>query len=150
MEAMPDLMRLGVLLRQAHSRSAAALNAALEPLSLTGRHFGVLLHLSRVGESTHKELSTLYGSDKAGMARTIDALVEAGLVNREASTTDRRVVRLTLTDAGAAITLDALARADAVAGELFDGFTEAELTVLDRLLQRFTHPAKDSNRFPPG
>ena len=140
---MPDLMRLGVLLRQAHSRSAAALNAALEPLSLTGRHFGVLLHLSRAGESTHKELSTLYGSDKASMARTIDALVEAGLVTREASTTDRRVVRLTLTDAGAAIAQDALARADVVAGGLFSGFTDTELAQLTDLLRRFVSPTPD-------
>ena len=133
----PDPLRLGVLLRQAHSKAAGALDAALEPLSISARHFGVLLHLSRLGESSHKELLALTGRDKAGLARTIDALVGAGLVSRQESATDRRVSRLTLTHEGAALTEDALTRAKAAGRDLFDDFSAAELAELTDLLQRF-------------
>ena len=133
----PDPLTLGVLLRQSHTKAAGALDAALEPLSIGARHFGVLLHLSRLGESTHKELIALTGRDKAGMVRTIDALVDAGLVARQASTTDRRVNRLTLTEAGVAVAAEARQRAIAAGGELFRGFSDAELAQLIELLQRF-------------
>ena len=138
----PDPLWLGVLLRQAHTKAAGTLDAALDPLPINARHFGVLLHLSRLGESTHKELLALTGRDKAGMARTIDALVDAGLVARQESTTDRRVNRLTLTEKGTAITQDALTRAKTAGKELFGDFDPAELAQLTDLLQRFVdHPA---------
>lgn len=133
----PDPLALGVLLRQAHTRAASVLETALSPLPVGPRHFGVLLHLSRLGESTQKELLSLTGSDKAGMARTIDALAAAGFVTRQESTADRRVNRLTLTAAGAAITADALARARAAGQEMFGGFSAAELAQLIDMLQRF-------------
>lgn len=145
----PDRLKLGVLLRQAHSKAAAALNIALEPLSLTGKHFGVLLHLSRRGESTHKELLTLMGSDKASMARTIDALVDAGLVSREVSPTDRRVNRLTLTEAGYTITQDALTRAATVGRDLFHPFSEPELLQLTELLERFVDSSTSQRTTDP-
>lgn len=133
----PVPLRLGVLLRQAHTKATGALEAALEPLPIDARHFGVLLHLSRLGESTHKELLALTGRDKAGMARTIDALVGAGFVARQESTTDRRVSRLTLTQTGRVVTEDALARAKVAGRQLFGDFSASELAQLADLLERF-------------
>lgn len=144
--AAPDQLRLGVLLRQSHVKAAAALDAALEPLSIGAGHFGVLLHLSRLGESTHKELITLTGRDKAGMARTIDALVEAGLVTRETSSADRRVNRLALTPAGVELAADARKRAAATGGELFADFDAADRAQLITLLERFVGSAPPTQR----
>lgn len=138
-------LRLGVLLRQAHRKAASALEAALEPLSLSGRHFGVLLHLSQLGESTHTELMALTGGDKASMARTVDALVAAGLVAREVSRTDRRVSRLTLTESGSAVTTDAYARAMTTGSELCNGLSAAELAQLVLLLERFVETKAPGN-----
>ena len=70
--------------------------------------------LSHLKDSTHAELIALTGSDKAGMARTIDNLVESGLIARQVSSTDRRVNRLTLTGAGVAVATEARERATAV------------------------------------
>lgn len=132
----PDPLRLGVLLRRSHSKAARALDAALEPWAITGRHFGVLLHLSLREDSTHTELIALTGSDKAGMARTIDSLVASGLIARQPSATDRRVNRLTLTETGSAVAAGARERAAAVGDQLFSAFTEAELNQLTELLQK--------------
>lgn len=143
----PDPLRLGVLLRRSHSKAARALDAALEPLAITGRHFGVLLQLSALKDSTHTELIALTGSDKAGMARTIDTLVASGLVTRQVSPTDRRVNRLTLTDAGVAVAAQARAQAMAVGDRLFAAFTEAELGQLTELLQKLVdEPDDDGSR----
>ena len=84
--------------------------------------------LSHLKDSTHAELIALTGSDKAGMARTIDNLVESGLIARQVSSTDRRVNRLTLTGAGVAVATEARERATAVSDQLFGAFTDAELS----------------------
>ena len=67
-------LRIGLLLRQAHQRAARALNDALAPLQLTGRHFGVMLLIDRDGVSTQRDLIRQTGSDKAGMVRTVEDL----------------------------------------------------------------------------
>lgn len=141
-DGLTQPLRLGVLLRRAQRRAAAALDAALEPLSLGSKHFGVLLHLLRLGESTHTELIALTGGDKAGMARTIEALVEAGLVARRTSATDRRVSRLTLTDSGRIAAADARERAAAVGEQLFGSFSPQELDRLAGMLERIAGPGK--------
>ncbi|MFL6126780.1 MarR family winged helix-turn-helix transcriptional regulator, partial [Actinophytocola sp.] len=93
-------VRLGLLLRQAHRRAAAALNDALAPLGITGRHFGVLLLIERDGVSTQRDLIRETGSDKAGMVRTVEDLENLGYLSRTRSTTDKRVTELVLTEAG--------------------------------------------------
>lgn len=129
-------IRLGLLLRQSHQHAATALNDALAPLGLTGRHFGVLLVLARDEVSTQRDLIRQTGSDKAGMARTVDDLARLGLLRRTPSPDDRRVALLRLTDLGRSTFGDARARADGAADRLFAGFEDAELATLARLLAR--------------
>src|ERR1700733_12320630 len=49
---------------------------------------------------SQSELADKLGIEGATMVAMVDRLVSAGLVNREASTTDRRVKRVVLTAAG--------------------------------------------------
>lgn len=130
-------LRLGLLLRQSHQRAATALNDALAPLNLTGKHFGVLLLLDRDGVSTQRDLIRETGSDKAGMVRTVEDLENLGYLSRTRSTTDKRVSDLTLTEAGQAAFKTAKKLGGAVGRELFEPFTEAELDVLEDVLARF-------------
>jgi DNA-binding MarR family transcriptional regulator len=130
-------VQLGLLLRQAHRRAAAALNDALAPLNLTGRHFGVLLLIERDGVSTQRDLIRETGSDKAGMVRTVEDLENLGYLSRERSTTDKRVSELTLTERGQAAFEKARRLAGGAGQKLFDPFTQAELDTLEDLLSRF-------------
>lgn len=135
----PDVrIALGLLLRRSHQRAATALNDVLEPLGLTGRHFGVMLLLDREGVSSQRDLIRLTGSDKAGMARTIADLEQLGYLKRSRSAEDRRVEDLSLTRSGASAFGRAQELASSAATGLFDGFSETELANLASLLRRFT------------
>lgn len=144
MSQRPVNLRLGLLLRQAHTRAAAAANASLEPLGIGGRHFGVLLLISRDGQSTQRELIRETGSDKAGMARTIERLAARGLVRQTVSLTDRRVVELTLSDDGKKILAEATKLASQNMASLFDGFAPEEVATLEAMLVRFITNADES------
>jgi len=52
---------------------------------------------------SQSELADRLGVEGATMVAMVDRLVKAGLVRREPSTTDRRVKRVLLTDAGAVL-----------------------------------------------
>lgn len=130
-------LRLGLLLRQSHSRAAAVLNDALSPLHLTGRHFGVMVSLDREGVSSQRDLIRQLGSDKAGMVRTVDDLEALGYLRRTQSSTDRRVSDLSLTPKGKRAFRDANTQALSAGDQLFRSFTQTELEVLESLLSRF-------------
>jgi DNA-binding MarR family transcriptional regulator len=136
-------LRLGLLLRQAHQRAATALNDALAPLGLTGRHFGVLLLIDRDGVSTQRDLIRETGSDKAGMVRTVEDLENLGYLSRTRSPTDKRVSELVLTEAGQTAFESAKELAGTAGRNLFDPFTQAELDTFETLLARFVDAGQD-------
>lgn len=138
-------LRLGLLLRQSHQRAARALNSVLAPLGLTGRHFGLMLMLQHNGVSTQRDLIRLTGSDKAGMARTVEDLERLGYLRRTQSSSDKRVADLTLTASGVSVFASAQRLASGAADELFEIFTAAELDTFANLLDRFVG-APDSPR----
>ena len=137
MQRPPVRLALGLLLRRSHQRAATALNEALTPLGLTGRHFGVLLILDRDGMSTQRDLIRETHGDKAGMARTIADLDTLGYLDRSRSSTDRRVDNLALSDAGTAAFQAARGLARGAGERLFAAFSDDELDTLAGLLQKF-------------
>jgi DNA-binding MarR family transcriptional regulator len=136
--------RIGPLLRQAHSRAARQFNAAVKPLSIEGRHYGVLLNLVAHGPLSQRRLIDLTGSDKSTMVRTVDDLEGRGLVVRRPSTTDRRAYAVELTDAGRARFAEASQIADTVGTGLLAGLSEDEQATLCDLLERFVAADDDS------
>jgi DNA-binding MarR family transcriptional regulator len=143
MAQRPMNLRLGLMLRQAHTRAAASANAALEPLGIGGRHFGALMLINRDGITTQRELIRETGSDKAGMARTIERLAARGLVRQVVSTADRRVVELTLTTQGEEVLREGTRLASDNMAHLVEGFTPDEIAALEGLLARFIANAED-------
>ncbi len=75
--------------------------------------------------------------DRTTLTRTIDALVQAGLVQRSGAPTDRRKVTLALTEAGARVCAEARstidAGADPVAGLLDDATVRSLIAPMLRL-----------------
>ena len=61
----------------------------------------VLTELGRSGPVTLAALSRRIGFDKSWSSRAVEQLVQEGLVEKVASTQDRRTVRLSLSSAGA-------------------------------------------------
>lgn len=82
------------------NRVVDAIDAALSPLGLNAEQFGVL-HAVHIGlATTPTEMARLRYRHTAAITYTLDGLQQRGLLVRQRSESDRRVVRLVLTDAG--------------------------------------------------
>lgn len=95
--------------------------------------------LAAVGQfepASVKDLARLANLDKANASRAADSLVQRGLVEKAASATDGRGVALSLTSEGRVLwrrVMKLIARRNA---EVFGCLTDAELQLLDGLLDR--------------
>jgi len=132
-------VEIGQLLAIAHKRAARTFAAALEPLELDGRLFGVLMALGRIGPATQARLVTELDGDKSTMMRTVDDLEELGLAVRQAVPGDRRARAVALTEAGQQRLVAARATAGRVAGELFAGMSAEQQAALRDLLAAAVH-----------
>jgi MarR family transcriptional regulator for hemolysin len=84
---------------------------------------------------SQSELADKLGVEGATMVAMIDRLVKAGLANREASTTDRRVKRVVLTAAGLKIYEKVKAEATELRKELLAGIEQNKLLIATELLE---------------
>jgi MarR family transcriptional regulator for hemolysin len=84
---------------------------------------------------SQSELADRLGVEGATMVAMIDRLVKAGLVIREASTTDRRVKRVILTPAGVKIYDKVKAEAVALRKELLADTDQKKLLIATELLE---------------
>jgi DNA-binding MarR family transcriptional regulator len=136
-ERPPQLSRIGPLLRQAQRHSARNFAAALQPLGIEGRHYGVLYHLDLFGPLSQRRLMDLTGEDKSSMVRTIDDLEGLGLAVRRPDPNDRRAHAVELTKHGRQVCAKAAAIGDGVARNMLAAFTSKECDTLLDLLERF-------------
>lgn len=90
--------------------------------------------LARLAESSHSsgELAAIERVSAPSMSRTVGAMVELGLVQRDPDSADGRVVRLSLTDAGRQELDVHRARRDAWMTQRLDGLTGDERKLLTR------------------
>ena len=103
---------------------------------LTHAQWLPLFRLSRGGCDTMAALARDQALDPGAMTRALDRLEAKGLIRRERSVQDRRVVKLALTEAGCAVSLLVPAVLAEVMNAHLAGFTESEWQVLVGLLQR--------------
>src|ERR1700755_426305 len=96
----PSPFAIGLLLRRAHARAAAALTEALRPLGIELRHFAVLIVLVNRGPTEQRDLVLATGTDKAGIMRVVDDLERMGLAVRKSVPGDRRVGAVEITRKG--------------------------------------------------
>jgi len=85
---------------------------------------------------SQSELADSLGVEGATMVAMVDRLVKAGLALREPSTTDRRVNRVLLTDAGNHLYAKVKAEADAFREELLAGIDARQLLAATELLEK--------------
>jgi MarR family transcriptional regulator, transcriptional regulator for hemolysin len=85
---------------------------------------------------SQSELADRLAVEGATMVAMVDRLVKAGLVQREPSTTDRRVKRIVLTEAGNLLYAKVRAEAVAFRRELLTNIDPKKLLVATELLQK--------------
>ncbi len=103
---------------------------------LTHAQWLPLYRLSRGECDTMAALARDQALDPGAMTRALDRLEAKGLIRRERSSQDRRVVKLELTESGRAVSLLVPAVLAEVMNAHLAGFTEPEWQVLVGLLQR--------------
>jgi DNA-binding MarR family transcriptional regulator len=88
------------LFTQIIGRRNLALVEKLAPLGITVPQWRILAVLQERAHCTMSELADVTTIDRTTLTRTLDRMVETGLVARRADARDRRSVRLSLTVAG--------------------------------------------------
>lgn len=115
---------------QVHSVAGAKIEAELDAAcGLSLAEHEVLLRLAHApdGQLRMYDLSDLLLLSKSGITRMVDRLEKRGLVARELSDRDRRVIHARLTDEGTAV----LQRAKPVLATAVDAFFSAHLSDAD-------------------
>ena len=127
---------VGYLMRKVMSSIRTQADAQLSAHDLTYAQWLPLYMISRCESATVASLARDLETDPAAMTRALDRLQAKGLVLRQRSTTDRRVVQLALTDDGRTVAAQVPAvLADVLNGHLSD-FTHDEWQLLLGLLRR--------------
>ncbi|GAA0996058.1 MarR family winged helix-turn-helix transcriptional regulator [Subtercola frigoramans] len=119
-------------LRQAVLRTSRRLRAEKADSELSDTQSVVLAYLYNHGPSTPGELARFERVTPPSMNRTINAVVDAGYAKRSPSVEDGRKVVVTLTPAGAALTLETRRRRDEWLHRRLDELTDAERETLLR------------------
>lgn len=118
------------------SNLSAKVDSRAAPLGISGAQWVVLMRIASGIGSSAAELCRDMGYDSGSMTRMIDRLEKRGLIERQRSVQDRRVVHLTLTALGQ----DLYPRLSPVAiqtlNQLLDGFSTEEADTLMNFLDR--------------
>jgi DNA-binding MarR family transcriptional regulator len=125
---------LGFLVSDVARLMRRAFRRSLEGSSLTPAQARALIHVSRNEGIRQVELADLLEVQPMTLARLIDQLVEAGLVERRVDPVDRRAYQIHLTKAATPHLAAVDQVADAIRNEAARGLTKSELAAaLDAL-----------------
>jgi DNA-binding MarR family transcriptional regulator len=125
----------GFLLGKAAQQALELVEAALAPLELKARHFGVLVALDEREPASQHQLAQTLRIDRTTMVAVVDHLERLGWVERRLHATDRRTHQVHRTPAGKVATDTARAVASRADAELVAGLSAAEVAQLLRLLR---------------
>ena len=128
------VQRIVVALNKARHVLMAELEVALSGTSVTRSQANALLLLSQDMAHSSASLSRLLGRDPASATRVVDRLERQGLVHRAHDCPDRRVVNVTLTEAGRNAASRIAEIVPAMLNRRLSGFTPLEFATLLRLL----------------
>ena len=128
------LLRAVQQFRRYYARQFSGL---LEETGLSMREMDVVLFLANnPGCDTARDVTEFRGLAKSQVSAAVDLLAERGLLCRRADGADRRVVRLALTESGAALGRAAREIQGACLRAVFSGLTAAEAEQFQALLEK--------------
>jgi DNA-binding MarR family transcriptional regulator len=138
------LQSTGFLVTRAHQHAHREFMAALRPLGIEPRHFGMMRALRKVGPATQGDVASLLDVSPATVVEMVDHLEKRGLVVRERDAADRRVYRLHLTTEAARVLEEAADLSSKVLEDRIGGPRSRDRKDLGRLLPLLlTAPAGD-------
>jgi DNA-binding MarR family transcriptional regulator len=126
----------GYLMNYVGTRSGRRFAAALEPLGMHPRHFGVLTVLDARPGMTQHELAEHSGVDSSSMVALLDELESQGLAERRPHPDDRRKRCIHLTAKGEAKLREMRAVAREVGEDSFGALSADERATLHHLLRK--------------
>lgn len=132
---------LGHLIHLVNSLKDRLLDKHIVTYDITAAQFKVLLMLARNTADTPAELCRCLSLDSGAMTRMIDRLESKDLIARVRSTTDRRQVRLELTEQGHSLSKQIPQIAADAMNDLTGELTHSEVDELERLLKKILVPA---------
>lgn len=94
---------LGYWLRRLSDEVHGRFEKQLAEHGVTVSQWAVLITVHRDDASTTREVARYVGIDAGAVSRLVDRLIAKGLMSRESDPGSRRIMRLTLTEAGRAL-----------------------------------------------
>ena len=128
--------QVGHLLRRAHQRHTSLFEKGLGDLDLTPTQFAALVKIGDRGEVSQNLLGRMTAMDPATIQGVIQRLMGRGLIERRPDPADRRATLLRLTESGASLAREAVARAKTVTQATLEPLPESERETLLFLLKK--------------
>ncbi|MGY4535159.1 MarR family multiple antibiotic resistance transcriptional regulator [Pseudomonas sp. TE3786] len=138
-----EYIRIGLLVGRAALLKDRILDSYLSPHGVTAAQFKVLMIILQ-GYDTPAELCRHLSLDSGSMTRMLDRLEQKKLITRCRSDSDRRQVRLSLTEEGQALNALLPTIGAAAINEFTGALTPAELQTLEDLLKKILLAAGDT------
>jgi DNA-binding MarR family transcriptional regulator len=127
---------LGYLVRRLHNLMVPIAEAQFAGEELTFSHWVALVSLRDRLTHTCADIARHMNHDSGATTRLVDQLEERGLLTRQRSKTDRRVVNLALTAEGKAVAKALTPRIINVCNQALEGMPAAEIDALLANLKR--------------
>jgi DNA-binding MarR family transcriptional regulator len=135
-DSFVPFQNIGFSLGKARNLLQAEMDVALAGTGISSSHVGALLLLARGVARSPVGLAKLLAVDAGFVTRVVDRLEKIGFVRRARNSHDRRVVNLTLTEAGRAAAVRVAEITPAVLNRRLAGFSPHEFETLCRLLNK--------------
>lgn len=103
---------------------------------VTGVQWGLIALVARRPELTQREIAGYLNQSEASVGRIIDRLCKEGLLSRHLKDDDRRAYSVRLTEKSGSMMAQLSAFAEEYEKSAYTGLTEAELDMLERLLDK--------------
>ncbi len=139
---------IGYLMRQILAAVGQEVDHQLAHTELTNAQWIPLFKLHMGNSSTAAELARECRLDAGAMTRMLDRLEAKGLLRRDRSAADRRVITISLTDDGRAAAKEIPVVLSRVQNAYLADFSEQEFETLKIFLRRILHSANLSESKP--
>jgi DNA-binding MarR family transcriptional regulator len=124
------------LVKQVQYKTFLRLEAALQPLGVTTTQFRILTTLARGDKRSSAKLSRMFGVKPQTMIKQIANLESNGLIERNLAKGSKRVLEVSLTEAGRVALRACDKAASAVEAAIFSCFAPGELETYRALMEK--------------